>query len=219
MPLIYPYVNRGMGKKLHLPRDNDPIGLIIHTTGSGPWSRQRRYPRFDTPGEAAVYMYERGTHAGPHYVVCGERGTIWQGTPDDHIAWHVGGDRSWVYKAPGWDRKCKWWKKRWPEYSSPRDLLGGSLWREGSANKLTLGIDVAPPLIGPRAPWTDACWKSLSWLTNKLCLEYGIIHDSEHIFTHSDAHPRKRTTDSGKPWDPAKMQWEGRQSVYRLTYP
>jgi len=214
---IYPFTNHGHRLGLYRPRVHDICGVVIHTTGAGPFVRWKKQQRFDSPYDAALYMYARSGRFAAHYLVDGETGSISQGTPEGFVSWHVGSKGSWMYRAPGWDRKCQWWRSRWPDIESPRYLLDGALWRTGSANELTVGIEVAPPKSGPRNAWTGECWESLGWLVRKICGDYGIPVESQNVITHSDAHPRSRTTKSDNPWDPGPIQWNGRQSVYRFA--
>jgi hypothetical protein len=199
------------------PRTIEPRGIVVHTTGAGPWTRWNKAPgKFKDPYEAAIYVYERISKYSGHYVICGDTGRITKLVDPMTVAWHVGSKGSWRYKLSSWAHKkgYGWWTTRFKGCKSPRDLLDGALWRFGSANALCIGIEVAPPREGPRAPWSDATWKSLRLLCSHLGKRYGIPVDRYHVFTHSDAHPLARTRKSGAPWDPAPSQWTiGRASI------
>lgn len=200
-------------------RKRDPLGVILHTTGAGPWKRWEGEPeRFPSPFEAALHVYGNVLVYSPHFVVCGETGKAAQLDSVDMRCLHVGSKGSWRYRLSGWDsgRSLEWWHRRFPDIRSPRELLGGRLWRGGSANELTLGIEVSPPLDGPRAPWTDACWATLRLLTAWASKTYDFPLSRYHVFTHSDAHPLARTTKSGRPWDPGPSQWRIADAVSRL---
>lgn len=195
--------------KLRL-RKGAPRGIVIHTTGSGPWTRWTKHPEtFASPFDAARYTYERISDFSGHYLVDGDDGRVCKLVDPSMVAWHVGSRGSWRYKLPGWakDKGFGWFTTRFPGCNSPRDLLGGALWREGSANELTIGIEVAPPKEGPRAAWSPQAWRSLRLMVKKLGLDYGIPLDRFHVITHSDAHPLSRTTKAGAPWDPSPRQW------------
>jgi len=191
-------------------RKHDPRGIVIHTTGAGPWVRWNKNPnKFGSPYDAAVYIYERISKYSGHYVVCGDTGFVTKLVDTEVVAWHVGSKGSWVYKLPGWakGKGFGWYDARFGPGASPRDLLDGALWRQGSANELTIGIEVAPSKDGARAPWSPSAWRALRSLTSHLGKKHGIPLDRYHIITHSDAHPRARTRKSGAPWDPSPAQW------------
>jgi hypothetical protein len=192
------------------PRSVEPRGLVIHTTGSGPWRRYDTKPeRFGSPYEAAGYIYERISKYSGHYLVSGDSGAVSRLVHPDLVAWHVGSKGSWRYRLPGWDKNpgLGWWRSRHPGLKSPRGLLDGTLWSPKSANVLTIGIEVSPPREHPRAPWSTETWKALNRLCKHLGNRYGIPIDSQHVLTHSDVHPLARITKAGAPWDPAPRQW------------
>ena len=191
------------------------LGLVIHTTGYGPTRRHLANPeKFPSPFEAALHIYENISPYCGHFLICGETGRIAQMMPLTHVAWHVGSSGAWQYRLSGWSRNkgFGWWHTRFPDCDSPRDLLGGALWRRGSANELTYGVEISPPLADARAPWTDACWDSI----DRLVAFLEVPRDRHYVFTHSDAHPLKRTTKKGSPWDPAPKQWMITDSGIRL---
>ncbi len=196
-------------------RKGDAQGLIIHTTGNGPTRRHLANPeKFPSPYDAALHIYENISPYCGHFLICGETGKIAQLVPLNHSAWHVGSAGAWKYRFPTWaaNRGFGWWFVRFPGLTSPRDLLDGTLWRRGSANELTYGVEIAPPLAGPRAPWSHACWDTLDRLISFL----EIPRDRYHVFTHSDAHPLKRVTGKDSPWDPAPKQWMISDASIRL---
>lgn len=196
-----------------------PRGVILHTTGSGPWTRWNENPdRYGSPFEAAREIYEERTDLGPHFLVCAQTGRAVQLCELDRAAQHVGSKGAWKYRLKGWrgDRDFSWWAIRFPGCNSPRDLLGGHLWRKGSANELGIGIELAPPLKGPRAPWTLDAWHTLYGLVRSVCLAHDIPIDRYHVITHSDAHPLKRSTARGRPWDPGRAQWNIAEASHYL---
>ena len=140
---------------------NKPIqGIVIHTTGAGPWSRWfKRRKVYSSPFHAALHIYKFISPYSGHFLVCGETGRVAQLVPPTRIAWHVGSKGSWKYRLTGWARNkgFGWFPARFG-FMSPRELLGGALWRKGSANAITIGIEVSPPKSGPRDAWSDACW-------------------------------------------------------------
>jgi hypothetical protein len=133
-------------------RKGDYKGVVVHTTGAGPYKRHTADPeRFPMPYDAALHIYRHISPYCGHFLVCGESGQICQLVPLDMVAWHVGSKGAWRYKLPAWDKGkgLGWWHTRHPGKKSPRGLLGGSLWRKGSCNALTVGVEVAPPLAEP----------------------------------------------------------------------
>jgi hypothetical protein len=191
-------------------RKGPPRGIVIHTTGSGPFTRFNKNPdKFESPFAAAQYIYERISKYSGHYLISGDDGSTVNLVDPMTVAWHVGKAGSWRYKYPSWSKgKCLgWWTTRFPGCTSPRDLLDGHLWREGSANDLCIGIEVSPPSSGPRDAWRPQTWDSLRCLSENLCNRFGIAKDRYHILTHSDVHPLARITKAGSPWDPSPGQW------------
>jgi hypothetical protein len=208
--------------KVLRPRKVQPRGIVIHTTGAGPWNRWQEHPdTFGNPYAAARYVYERISKEAPHYLVDGEWGIVCKLVDPMTVAWHVGSAGAWKYKLPGWAKPypsgLSWFRERFPGCRSPRDLLGGSLWRDGSANELTIGIEVAPPRAGAREAWTPAAWSALRMMVRHLGDKYGIPLDPYHVITHSDAHPLARVTKAGLPWDPGPSQWKFGEAVERLA--
>lgn len=194
-------------KQGRLPkRTKDALGLIVHTTGAGPFTRYEKDPeRFPSPFDAALHVYENVMPYCGHFLICGETGRIAQLVPLNKVAWHVGSKGAWKYRNPAWSKNkgFGWWHTRFPDVKGPRGLLDGALWRRGSANALTYGVEIAPSLVGARAPWTDACWTTL----HRLICHLDVKPDRYHVFTHSDAHPLRRSNKSGTPWDPGPSQW------------
>jgi N-acetyl-anhydromuramyl-L-alanine amidase AmpD len=185
-------------------------GVVVHTTGAGPWVRWRKQQAaFASPFEAALHVYSKVSIYSPHFVVCGTSGEVTQLDPVDQHCFHVGSRATRAYRKNVWTsgKDLEWWFNRFPYISSPAGLLDGNLWTKASANALTVGIEVAPPSSGPRDAWSEECWDSLYGLTAWLCHRNDIPRDRYHVFTHSDAHPLERTTESGAPWDPSPSQW------------
>lgn len=207
---------RGYTERLY-KRRRDAAGVVVHTTGAGPWRRwHASQTQWSSPHDAAVFVYRSITKTSPHFVICGETGKVTQMVPLDYAAWHTGSNGSWRYKKRRFQNLPEWWRQRWPELKGPGGLLDGRLWREASANKLTIGVEVSPPFDHPRGAWTGKAWGSLTWLVQYLAGDCGFAVDPFHVFTHSDAHPRNRTTDAGRPWDPGQNQWPGRGAVHQI---
>jgi hypothetical protein len=198
-------------------RKASPRGIILHTTGAGPWVRYKR-DECALPYDAACRLYRGSMKYSPHFLVCGETGQVAAVNDLSLRALHVGSAGSWRYRLDDWAgrKELDWWFRRFPGLSSPRDLMDGALWRKGSANELTVGIEISPPCAGPRIPWTDACWDALRDLVGHLTMLMGIPRDSRHVITHSDAHPLKRITKSGRPWDPGSAQWNPIDAALQL---
>lgn len=199
----------------HLSKRGQPRGIIIHTSGSGVWTR-----RCPLPFDRARVLYEGSMKYSPHYLVCGETGRTVQINDLSLRALHVGSKGSWKYRVSWWQgrKRLHWWNRRFPQLTSPRGLFGGALWQSGSANELGVGIEVSPPLSGPRDKWTDACWEALKDLVGYLTVLLGIPKDRYHVITHSDAHPLSRITKSGAPWDPSPRQWRTNDAAERLGF-
>ena len=218
----------GVRKALYAPRAAIS-GVVIHTTGGGVlrrWKRQRVRYREHSPFDTAVRIYTRLMSASGHYVV-GQQGQVVQLVPEHLAAWHVGSRKSRLYRKRWIRPKYQWWEDRWSHLDSPLDLANGELWspyprdadvswrtrwlsRHGSCNANTIGIEVVPPIDGPRLAWSDSCWQVLTQLTVDICYRNQCPVERERIVTHSDVHPISRTTRSGHPWDtcPAQFSWE-----------
>ena len=199
-------------------RTADAVAIVVHTTGHGPVRRHTERPdRWPTPFDAALWIYSQAMDAGPHYVV-GQGGECAQTCPESHVAWHVGGAGSRPYKQaeksgrPGaWaDNEHQWWKKRHAPLQNPRELAGGKLWRSGSCNRNTYGIEVVPPTEGAQREWSPECWVKVAVLVQDIALRRSVPLDRTTVITHSDAHPLARTA-RGKPWDTPESQWTWRR--------
>jgi len=192
-------------------RPMPPAATVFHTTGSGPISRFIREGKRkgdDSPFETAVRIYATIMQDSAHYVV-GQLGQCVQVVPEALSARHVGGSGNAVYARPRarWmTAGLRWWGERWPELESPHALAGGLLWRDGSCNRSSIGVEVVPPLAGARGPWSPECWATLARLTLDIADRHGIPVDREHVVTHSDAHPASRSA-RGAPWDPGPAAW------------
>lgn len=215
----------GVKKVVYAPRAS-VSGVVIHTTGSGPyrrWKRQGQRLKENSSFDTAVRIYTKIMKASGHYVV-GQDGQIVQLVPEHLAAWHVGSRKANLYRRNWMRDKYKWWQERWPGYDSPLELADGKLWapypddapvswrtrwvsRNGSCNANTIGIEVVPPDHGSRAAWSDACWTSVILLTQDICYRNRLPLERQRILSHSDVHPISRTTRSGHPWDPSLNQF------------
>lgn len=204
----------GYRRGLLAERELPPVGAVIHTTGSGPLARFIREGKRKgdaTPFETAVRIYATIMNDSAAYVV-GQRGECVQVVPESHVARHVGSAGAAVYARPRarWMTPAvAWWGERWPELASPHALAGGLLWRDGSCNRSTIGVEVVPPESGARGAWSPECWATLASLVLSICGRYEIPVDREHVVSHSDAHPISRSA-KGAPWDPppAQFTWD-----------
>lgn len=219
--IIQKLAARGFSKDAYRPRKEPVAGIVIHTTGSGPWRRWKGGGAgFETPFDASIYVYTKLTDYSGHLLVCGETGKVAQLAPFDVCASHVGSEGGYKYKWPAWprlNRDTKWWRERWPELRSPKELMGGRAWAP-SPNAVTVGIEVSPPLAGPREPWSDACWESLSWLSVHLSKLFDIPMSGYYFVGHSDIHPMSRSSSKG-PWDPGAAQFDPTRDMDRLFTP
>lgn len=195
-------------------------GIVVHTTGAGVLAKAKRWGVM--PLEAAVRVFSRQIDNCSHYVICGTTGDAVQIAPEERAARHVGATRSDVYARPNWagaswwKRAVKhdvlWWCERWPDLKRPYDLADGQLWMppDGGArtcNGNTIGIEIVPRMADPQGPWTDACWGTLLYLIQDICIRRLVPQNRNHIITHSDAHPVTRTSHN-RPWDPGPRQWD-----------
>ena len=195
-------------------REHDPIAIVVHTTGSGPVAKfndlaMRARHGWKCPGDAAAWIYGNTMPESGHYVIDGDNGQLVQIVPEDHIAMHVGSGHFHAYFAAP-DRwgtiDTHWWGRRWAPKHSPVELAGGLLWKGGSCNANTIGVEVAPRVAAPRGAWSPAAWAKLTALLREISARYHIPLDREHIVTHSDASPLSRSA-SDKPWDPYEATW------------
>ncbi len=184
--------------------------LVVHTTGRGIHKKAKRW---GVSGfQAAMRVFATQVDASGHYVV-GQGGELGQCVPEEVAAWHVGGRGAAKYHRAGWwkARKVAWWRERWPQFTAPGQLAGGSLWLPSpttgkpSCNANTIGVEVVPP-EDPRAPWSPECWATLAKLGRDISERRAMELTLETVLTHSDAHPFSRSA-KGKPWDPAPHQW------------
>lgn len=197
-----------LGERKGLYRERDLIlGACVHSTGSGVISRWRReaekYPRH-TPLDTTVRIYTQILEVAPHYVV-GQCGRVVQVTDEALAAWHVGSKGAQVYRRPSYKAPL-YWRKRWPQYESPVELLGGKLWSTGRANDVLLGVEVVPPVENPQGGWSEECLFSLRELLLDKCGEHGFPCHEEYLIGHYDARPEARER-NGVPWDPWEVQW------------
>ena len=209
--------------------------VIVHHTGVGVLARfgrdRLRFGWLD-PIDAAVHVYTRIMASSGHYVV-GYDGTVVQIVPEDFSAWHAGygGERrrgvlsEWFARMrfakrdgkdrPAWlaDDRYAWWFNRWwiqCGYTSP------CVWfPDLDVNGSSIGIElVSTP---GRDPFPDsqlyggAGGPGLEGLVHRLCREYGVPLDEDHVLMHSDVCPLARTTPGGEPYDPppAKYTFQG----------
>lgn len=182
--------------------------IVVHTTGLGVHKKATRWGV--TPFEATQRVFARQIDTSGHYIIGQGPDELAQVVPEEIPAWHVGGKGSRKYnRARWWEQKSvAWWRQRWPQFYTPRDLGGGALWGTPggrmSCNANTIGIEVIPP-VG-NGPWSDDCWRTLGRLCLDISGRRGLALSLETVVTHSDAHPFSRSA-KGKPWDPAPVQW------------
>lgn len=225
----------GVRTKSYAPRAA-VSGVVIHTTGGGVtrrWKRQGSRFKEPSPFDTAVRIYTRIMKPSGHYVV-GQGGEVVQLVPEHLAAWHVGSRKVTRYRRNWMRPKYQWWADRWRGYDSPLEIAGGELWkpyhedapvhwrtrwrsRHGSCNANTIGIEVVPPIDGPRLSWSDSCWQSLTQLTVDICYRSSLPVERGRIVSHSDVHPICRTTRSGRPWDPWEGQFSWEKFLERLT--
>lgn len=203
-------MSRGFRRGKYKRRDAQEIaGVVYHSTGPGPWRRHIKDPKkHPTPLDAAIFIYEHLTDAGPHFVI-DQKGAALSLCSPLYAAWHVGKGR-WVKgtsaaqywsKRQAWAKNPKydWWFQRFTTLSSPTELMGGKLWRNGSANQNTIGIEIVPH-SDTRQPFTLECLRTLHRICKGLSEDYGFPFDPKHIISHCEAHPITRTGKFG-PYD------------------
>lgn len=181
--------------------------IVVHTTGMGIHRKAKRLGL--DPFGTTLKVFSQQTDASGHYVV-GQAGQVAQIIPENIPAWHVGGKNSKKYNRARWWEKPQvaWWRERWPQFYTPRDLAGGRLWglsdERFTCNGNTVGIEVVPP--PDNGPWSAACWRTLGKLCWDISGRRDIALALETVLSHSDAHPFARSA-KGKPWDPNPEQW------------
>ena len=195
-----------LSRKLLKPRKANPLCVVIHTTGPGPWRRWKAAGTGE-PFDQAVRVYTEIYRYCPHVVISGEDGRVIRVVPDSFAAMHVVSAGHHSYRSNP-RAVPAWWKNTFPGLKSPLDLAGGGLWSLRSVNTVSLAIEVSPPKGGAAAPWSDATYSSLASTVSCWANEYSIPVLQEYIITHSEAHPLSRTTKSGKPWDPSPAQFD-----------
>lgn len=206
--VIQEYQSLGLKRGKYKPRASYSA-IVVHTTGAGlirRWRKQGKRFNESSPFETAIRVYTRMMNAGPHYVV-GQGGELAQVCPEYLAAWHVGSRNSGRYSGRVWGtQNTTWWRRRWPQFESPHELAGGKLWDGGSCNDNSIGIEVVPPAHDPKGAWSDECWETLLRLILDISDRKGIPVDRFHVISHSDAHPRARSS-RGLPWDTPPRQW------------
>jgi hypothetical protein len=205
--------------------EHKPRCIIIHTTGRGPADRLTDYgraiwrsnhPELTDTFQVAEWLYTKAMMDVAHVLV-GQNGERVRLVPDEYCGRHVGVAKSQAYASRTWANAgpMRWWKERWPMHVSPRALAGGNLWTVGSANQISLGLEVACPLQNPTGPWSDAAWHALCKTVAEWAEAHSIPIAQDYVFTHSDAHPVARTA-KGKPYDPGPLQWSWQEFERRF---
>lgn len=226
----------GFKREKYEKRTRDPVAFIVHTTGYGPIRRfessQRERFEWETPFDAALFIYEQIMKAGPHWVIGQRKGEIAQVCPEDLCAWHVGGRGGWVYRKKRWsNRNTEWWEKQWHPMTTPREFANGMLWApydpapsllkkitqarftawraKGSVNANTIGVEVVPNKDDPSGAWSDEAWENLAKVIVNRAEAHSIELTPTTVLTHSSAHPRARSRNN-TPWDtwPDQFTWE-----------
>lgn len=228
-PLADTYFNRrdiGPERKRIAPI----CGVVLHTTGGGP-GLQAIYDRFGQDERADRAYAQRLSNVlefKGHYLV-GYMGGIYQVVPLDLVAYHTGGsalrhigsmrpvastpaqrarigdDVCMGRNASGALVKGTWFRDRFPQALSPRDLPPWQPLPDGSrsANGCTVGVDLLEPRGGVYSP---AQLTALVKLLRHLRHDLGLPKDA--VWTHSELDPYSRTNAKGEPWDlGARFPW------------
>lgn len=198
-------------------------GILLHDTGSGVHALARRGG--ESAEERTVRFYAGSADRWPDYLV-GQR--VWsfcdESISSAHAAW-----RPWelaAYRDGTWRTKWAkdyrdsvvavprdtyaWWVQRWPGFASPLMLLQSSWNGPASPNRARIGIEmmhdgVDLALVGRLVA---------DILRRHSPLSVDEVHDMlasgrQHALVcgHEDLSPCRRTTKSGRPWDPGAVDW------------
>jgi hypothetical protein len=179
------------------------FGLVVHTTGSGPATRERKSRGRRRAIEYALDYYIGGGGGYPHYVIDYD-GTIHACSDERREAWHAGWKRDWF--APPW-KPPAWWSRVWSRFNArtPLDLIPRGAFSPNSAH---LGVE----LLGRERPgFTDAQYAALARLVvdvrrrNRLSITAA---PSPQLLGHEDVNPLSSTNGTGGRadrlggWDP-----------------
>lgn len=195
------------------PRRDKPITCqVVHTTG-------------DTDLEKIVRYYLKTI--GPHFLIDYD-GTITQFVETDRVAWHCGfqgdgPDNEGELYEKGWEvwsrriDKSPWkvedpypgyetWRKRWPDFQSPIELVSGRY-----PNFVSIGIEVREPERRQPAKFFDAQYEALAELLKFNAANHQLILDRDHVLGHYDVNPIARCgpegdRDPGEAFDWARIQ-------------
>lgn len=199
--MISPLAHPGPHLQQRPPRPRDPIGLCVHTTGSGIVESARRAGA--DPLEWAVSYYLRPTSYHPHYVI-GWDGAVIALCDEDHVAPHVGFAESErvAYDRPTWHRgtMAPWidaWRPR--GISSPLQLYPGS-----TPNRAFIGVELLPLEQAARAGgvwFSPLQHEAVADLAADIFARYALLPRADHLVGHEDLNPLRRW-DAGGGWDP-----------------
>lgn len=224
-PTIPARWSRGASRGRYLKRRSPVAAVVVHTTGAGPLRVAKR--RNMRPLDAAVWIYQNRTDAGPHFVV-DQQGDVVQTCPLDLCAWGVGSRGAAAYLNRDWgDGRHVWWRARFPGLASPLELAGGDLWtpykpaanwrerlrrayragRRLSCNANVVHVEVVPPEGAPRGQWSRLAEERVADLVERLASVHRFPLVRTRVLSHAEAHPLARTTKRGLPWDPWPRQW------------
>jgi hypothetical protein len=179
------------------------VGMVVHTTGSGPAEWAKTHPGVTALSDAIDFYLNRGRWAGkgdgfPHYVI-GYDGTIHLICPETHIAWHAG----WKKGRARWDgwSAPPWWAGVWNARgaSTPADLIPPGA---GSPNDAHIGVELLGSESGRE--FTPAQYDALARLVADVFRRNGLTLSqppNRQLLGHEDVEPILRANRGGG-WDP-----------------
>lgn len=210
-----------------------PLGVLVHTTGSGIVDAAKRAKT--DPLEVATSFYCSKENNFAHYLI-GWDGTIIQIAAETEKAWQAAWEpwEEQAYKDKTWSRKWakdykdqvtevpptfyKSWFSRWPKFKSPVELLERIGGPRTTPNSAFIGIELLD-----KKPFTLEQYDSLAKLAIDIGIRWYIPFTYDGIqdlppFTatlptpfmcgHEDVCParryKKRSKETGIGWDPGE---------------
>ena len=172
-------VRRGQANPLR-----DLRGIVIHTTGA----KARDRGAEDLLNRQAT---GRMGMAGWHYLI-DQEGNITECTPPHLQANHCATNHVPLYRKPNWRAQkptqnvkaspdYTWWLERHLGYESPLDRHPSLVYRPGSINQHTLGVE----LLSGQEPLTEPAIHALTFICK-------VAHPGLIVTTHSDCQPLRR---------------------------
>jgi hypothetical protein len=201
--------------------------VVVHTTGAGIVQKafdNNKKSAQEVARYACSYYARSGNNVSTHLLIDWD-GLVWQVLPLTVRGWHAGWKAKVkdLYSSTEWQRwshplggsltqqapsgSYQAWKDRFPELSSPKDLLPAGA---DSPNSGSISVDLLAVAAG--GPWTDAQKDTLNSLTLELCERMNVPRSDRTVLAHSFLDPMRRMTKKRgsevleEAWDP--KNWE-----------